>query len=95
MLLIDGSRVSGARFSIASGCEQEKRPWYAQRKFKGLPFSKPLLETLCSLQTAMRVFEKPLPIRRPSSYDTDGREDSIRRDGAAMLRQKGYTTPCL
>ena len=68
---------------------------HAQRKFKGLPFSKPMLETFFSLQTAMRVFEKPLPIRRPSSYDTDGREGSIRRDVAATLRQKRHTTLCL
>ena len=61
----------------------------------GVPFSKPILETLFSLQTATRVFEKPLPIRRPSSYDTDVREGSIRRDVAATLRQKSSTTPCL
>ena len=36
----------------------------------------------------MRVFEKPLPIRRPESYDTDVREGSIRRDVTTALKQK-------
>ena len=67
---------------------------HAQRKFKGLPFSKPMLETFFSLQTAMRVFEKPLSIRYPASDDTDGREGSIRRDIAATLRQTSSATSC-
>ena len=34
----------------------------------------------------MRVFEKPLPSRRPESYDTDIREGSLRRDATTTLR---------
>jgi hypothetical protein len=77
-----------ARFSISSGCEQESGHGMCRRKFNELPCSKPILKTLFSLRTATRVFEKPLPIRRPESSDTDGHEGNIRRDVAATLKQK-------
>jgi hypothetical protein len=47
-----------------------------------------MLEILFSLRITPRVFEKPLPIRRPSSYDTDGRASILYRDIVATLRQK-------
>ena len=57
--------------------------------------SKPMIEMLFSLRMATMVFEKRLPIRRPTPYDTDVREGSIRSSVAATLRQKNSRTPCL
>ena len=92
---VAGAVIEAARFSISSGCEQERGHGMRHRTFKGLPCSKPMLKTLFSLRTATRVFEKPLPIRRPESSDIDGREGNIRCDVAATLRQKSSTTSCL
>ena len=47
-----------------------------------------MIETRFSLRTATRVFEKPLPIRRLWSYDTDIRKGRVHGDVAATLWQK-------
>jgi hypothetical protein len=64
-------------------------------KMQGFTLLETPTRTLFSLQTATRVFEKALPLRRPTSYDTDVCEGSIRRSVVATLRQKNSRTPCL